>query len=92
MQQLTHQISVNTNGRKLPATVVRKILLVRALINKPALLLLEEPWNGLEIVYQQQIKQLLLYEMKNTTAFIISNDAAFAAACSQVIQMKKQNN
>jgi ATP-binding cassette, subfamily B, bacterial len=83
---------LNTNGRKLPATVVRKILLVRALINKPALLLLEEPWNGLEKQYQQQIKQLLLYEMKNTTAFIISNDIDFATTCSQVIQMKKQNN
>lgn len=88
-QQNGFDTMLNTNGRKLPATVVRKILLVRALTNKPALLLLEEPWNGLEKQYQEQIKQLLLYEMKNTTAFIISNDTAFAAACSQVIQMKK---
>jgi len=91
-QQNGFDTALNTNGRKLPATVVRKILLVRALINKPVLLLLEEPWNGLEMQYQQQIKQLLLYEMKNTTIFIISNDTAFAAACNQVIEMKKQNN
>lgn len=78
---------LNTNGRKLPATVVRKILLVRALINKPALLLLEEPWHGLETQYQQQIKSLLL-EMKDTTLFIISNDRDFAAACSKTIHMK----
>jgi len=83
---------LNTNGRKLPATVVRKILLVRALINKPALLLLEEPWHGLEIQYQQQIKTLLLQEMKSSTMFIISNDADFAAACSKTIHMKNNKN
>ena len=83
---------LNTNGRKLPATVIRKILLVRALINKPVLLLLEEPWHGLEAQYQQQIKTLLLHQMKNTTMFIISNDAAFAAACSKIIHMKNNKN
>jgi ATP-binding cassette, subfamily B, bacterial len=84
--------TLNTNGRKLPATVVRKILLVRALINKPALLLLEEPWHGLETQYQQQIKTLLLHEMKNTTMFIISKDEAFAAACDKTICMKNNKN
>jgi ATP-binding cassette, subfamily B, bacterial len=84
--------TLNTNGRKLSATVVRKILLVRALINKPALLLLEEPWHGLETQYQQQIKTLLLHEMKNTTMFIISKDEAFAAACDKTIYMKNNKN
>lgn len=83
---------LNTNGRKLSATVVRKILLVRALINKPALLLLEEPWLGLETQYQQQIKALLLQEMKNTTMFIISNEPEFAAACNKTIHMKNNKN
>jgi ATP-binding cassette subfamily B protein len=84
--------ALNTNGRKLSATVVRKILLVRALINKPALLLLEEPWHGLETQYQQQIKTLLLQEMKNTTMFIISNEADFAAACNKTIVMTNNKN
>lgn len=83
---------LNTNGRKLSATVVRKILLVRALINKPALLLLEEPWHGLEAQYQQQIKTLLLQEMKSTTMFIISNEPGFAAACNKTIHMKNNKN
>lgn len=83
---------LNTNGRKLPATVIRKILLVRALINKPALLLLEEPWHGLEFQYQQQIKTLLLQEMKNTTMFIISKDEDFSAACIKTINMKINKN
>ena len=79
---------LNTNGRKLPGTVVRKILLVRALINKPVMLLLEEPWSGIEKQYQQQIKDYLLNEIKNTTVFIISNEAAVATACNKIINLK----
>lgn len=78
---------LNTNGRKLPATVVRKILLVRALINKPSLLLLEEPWRGLAPKYQQQIKNLLLKEMPHTTMFIISTDEDVQLACNKTISM-----
>ena len=79
---------LNSNGRKLPATVVRKILLVRALLNKPGLLLLEEPWHGLETQFQQQIKNLLLNDIKDTTVLIISNDTDFAKACTKTIHMK----
>ncbi len=78
---------LNTNGRKLSATVVRKILLVRALLNKPQLVLLEEPWRGLAPKYQQQIKELLLKEMPYTTAFIISAEEDVAAACNKIINM-----
>jgi ATP-binding cassette subfamily B protein len=80
---------INTNGRKLPANVIRKILLIRALINKPTLLLLEEPWHGLEEQYQTEIKNLLLYQMKNTTMFIICHDDDFITACDKIITLKK---
>jgi ATP-binding cassette, subfamily B, bacterial len=82
---------LNTNGRKLPANVVKKVLLLRALINKPSLVLLEEPWHGLEPQHQQQIKHLLLNEMSNTTMFIISNDEQFAAGCDKTITLNKDN-
>jgi ATP-binding cassette subfamily B protein len=77
-----------TSGRKLPGNVVKKILLVRALINKPCLLLLEEPWAGLEDVYQQQVKNYLLHEMKNTTVLVITKDENFATECDKTIFVK----
>jgi ABC-type bacteriocin/lantibiotic exporter with double-glycine peptidase domain len=80
---------INTNGRKLPANVIKKILLIRALINKPTLLLLEEPWHGLEEQYQTEIKNLLLHQMKNTTMFIICHDDDFITACDKIITLKK---
>ncbi len=81
---------LSATGKKLPGHAIKKILLVRALINKPKLLLLEEPWIELEEKYQQQIKQLLLMEMKNTTVFVISNDNEFARSCDKVIEIKKE--
>lgn len=80
---------LSPTGRKLPGHAVKKILLVRALLNKPKLLLLEEPWNGLEEQYQKQIKQLLLNEMNNTTVFVITNDGDFAKACDKTIVLTK---
>jgi ATP-binding cassette, subfamily B, bacterial len=77
-------------GRKLPAHAIKKILLVRALINKPKLLLLEEPWIGLEEQYQQQIKQLLLTGI-DATVLVITKDDAFAGACDKIVVLKENN-
>ncbi len=74
-----------SNGRKLSNNVVKKILLVRALLNKPSLLLLEEPWDGLENIYQQQVKNYLLHDLKNTTVLVISKDENFASDCDKTI-------
>jgi ABC-type bacteriocin/lantibiotic exporter with double-glycine peptidase domain len=79
---------LSTFGRKLPGNVIKKILLLRAIINKPALVLLEEPWAGLDEQSQKQIKDFLLHEMKSSTIFIISNDAAFARECDKIITLK----
>jgi ATP-binding cassette, subfamily B, bacterial len=76
------------SGRKLPGHAIKKILLVRALINKPQLLLLEEPWIGLEEQYQQQIKQLLLTGI-NATVLVITKDEDFARACDKTIVLKE---
>ncbi len=80
--------TLSATGRKLPANVIKKILLVRALINQPALLLLEEPWLGLEENYQHQIKNLLLHQLKNTTVVVVTKDDDFAKECDKTILLK----
>jgi ATP-binding cassette, subfamily B, bacterial len=80
---------LSATGRKLPGHAVKKILLVRALLNKPKLLLLEEPWSGLEEQYQQQIKELLLNGMNNTTVIVITKDEEFERACDKIISLRK---
>jgi len=63
-------------GKKTPHSTIRKILLLRALSGKKNLLLLEEPWNGLEEQSAQKIKSYLLNETR-CTCVVISNDLVF---------------
>ena len=73
-------------GHRLPMNLVQKILLVRALAHQPHLVLLEEPWQGMEETHRLNIQQLLL-QLPQTTVIIATNDGAFHARAQQVIRL-----
>ena len=74
-------------GKKLSQKVIRKILLLRALINHPRLVMLEEPFNDIEDDIKEQIINYLLHQNTNQSLLVISNDHTFAAQCDRVIIM-----
>lgn len=78
---------LSTAGSRLSERVLRKILLIRALAGNPKLLLLEEPWLGLEEHQKNAIEQYLLKNLPNTTVLVVSNDQAFASKCDQQIEI-----
>ncbi len=53
-------LQLHPTGKRLPGKIVTKILLLRALVGKPRLLLLEEPFLGLEEKFVQQVQDLLI--------------------------------
>ncbi|MFN4284846.1 MAG: peptidase domain-containing ABC transporter [Lacibacter sp.] len=79
---------IDPMGRRLSTGVVRKILLLRALISHPRLLLLEDPWLGYDEEYQKKIINYLLHEMPEATVLVATNDEDFARQCDHVIIMK----
>jgi ABC-type bacteriocin/lantibiotic exporter with double-glycine peptidase domain len=79
---------IDPAGKRLSGSVIRKILLLRALISKPRLLLLEEPWQGFDERSQLQIKNYLLNDLSMATVIVATNDVEFARRCRQVIIMK----
>ncbi len=81
---------LDPTGKRLPRNVIHKILLVRALAGKPRLLLLEEPWQNLGNSQRNQIMQLL-FEIKDTTLVVVSNDDDFAKQCDKIIHMEEGN-
>jgi len=76
-------------GKKLPEKITKKILLLRALINHPRLIMLEEPFDGIEEKVKNKIIDYLLTDTPHQTVLVISNDPVFAAKCDSVIYMEE---
>ena len=81
-----YDTGLDPTGKRLPRNVVQKILLLRALAHKPGLLVMEEPWQGIEEMYKSNIQDLLL-QLENTTVVIATRDREFASRCHQTIQL-----
>ena len=75
------------NGEQLSSTLIKKIILLRALIHKPSLLILKEPWSGLQKNLQLSIQNYLL-TLTHTTVIVVSNDVTFQQRCDSIIEME----
>lgn len=78
---------LDPTGHRLPKNVVHKLLLVRALVNNPRLLLLEDPFSGLEETFKLQIQSLLLDRNNPATVVISTNDEQFAQQCDKIVRI-----
>jgi ABC-type bacteriocin/lantibiotic exporter with double-glycine peptidase domain len=61
-------------GKKTPQTIIKKILLLRALCGDKRLLLLENPWNGLDATLAEKLRDYLL-QKSNATVIISTNES-----------------
>ena len=75
-------------GKSLSRNIIQKILLLRALVNNPRLVLLEDPLEGLNDPIRQKVINYLITETKGQTIVISSNDESIAAKCGKVIFLK----
>ena len=73
-------------GKKLNNNIRRNILLMRALTGKPALLLLEEPFEHLPIEQQNTMIDYLKKD-SNATAIILTNNEYILNRCSTIVKM-----
>jgi ABC-type bacteriocin/lantibiotic exporter with double-glycine peptidase domain len=74
-------------GKKTPQTIIRKILILRALCGDKKLLLLEEPWAGLSEETAEKIKRYLINLPADTSVIVVSNDTDFNKLTDQQINM-----
>ena len=86
-----YDTELDPTGKRLPRSVVQKILLVRALAHKPSLLIMQEPWQGIEEEYRRSIQGLIL-NAENTTVIVATTDEAFSKKCKQIIQLENQKS
>jgi ABC-type bacteriocin/lantibiotic exporter with double-glycine peptidase domain len=61
-------------GKRTPQTIIKKILLLRALCGDKRLLLLENPWNGLDAALAENLRDYLLNK-SDVTVIISTNES-----------------
>jgi ABC-type bacteriocin/lantibiotic exporter with double-glycine peptidase domain len=74
-------------GKRLSRNIIQKILLLRALVHEPRLLLLEEPWTSLEEQHSTAIRNYLLAD-KACTILVATDDEAFIRKCDKVLYLR----
>jgi len=75
-------------GKRLSRNIIQKILLLRALVNDPRLLLLEEPWSNLDENHRKSIQEYLLSHTSCTILIATTSDDEFVSKCDKVLYMK----
>lgn len=83
-----YDAELDPDGKRLPRSVVQKILLVRALAHQPLLLIMEEPWQGIEEEDRRNIQDLIL-NSDASTIIVSTADEIFSRRCDQIIYMEK---
>ncbi len=74
-------------GKKWSSTIIRQVMLLRAFCVKGELLLLEEPWIGMDEKFKNNIIRFLCEDLKNTTVIIVTNDGKYLANCQTIIHL-----
>nr|CDL66604.1 unnamed protein product [uncultured bacterium] len=84
LQQLNLVHLANRPFRSLSTGQARKVLLARAIIGSPALLLLDEPFSGLDPRNKQEIKEFLEYKIAETSlqTILVSHLESDYLSCS----------
>jgi ATP-binding cassette subfamily B protein len=90
---LTEQASglntpIDPIGKKLSRNIRQKILLLRALVHRPRLVLLEEPFEGLGTETIDRIVDYIIGGIPETTVLISTSKEAYASKCDRVVYLE----
>lgn len=81
------QTNVDSKGRKLSRSVIQKIILSRALIGNPSLLLLEDPLRFIDKDEKKAIIDYIMHPERPWTAIIIADYEYWSEKCGQIIKL-----
>lgn len=79
---------LNPAGKGISSIIAKKILLLRAFVGHPRLLLLDEPFELAAGEHSQQILEYLI-QLTNTTVVVVTGYAPYALRCDQVCVLEK---
>ncbi|WP_299115268.1 peptidase domain-containing ABC transporter [uncultured Winogradskyella sp.] len=87
------ELGLNTiiypEGRQIPFTVSKKIMLARAILKQPHMLILEEPLEHFEVAETKRIINYLTDAKHPWSLVVVSFNEEWISSCSQVINLQK---
>lgn len=80
--------TIETTGKKLPRTVLKKIMLLRATLGNNKLILLEEPFSDMDDKSLHAVQDYLLHHTQNKTVIVVTNNQDFIQKCDRVLTIE----
>nr|MBP7476993.1 ABC transporter ATP-binding protein [Chitinophagales bacterium] len=82
------ETEIDSSGKKLSSSIIKKILLLRCLSNNPQLLLLDDPFMGLDSLEIDLLQKYFLNREFKRTILIITQIESFAKKCDYIFTIK----
>ncbi|MCB0515509.1 MAG: ABC transporter ATP-binding protein [Chitinophagales bacterium] len=81
--------SIESGGRRMPRSIIQKILIARLIINEPKLLLMEDPLQFIEHEEKKKIIDYIMDKNRNWTVLVVSDFYYWTEKCDRVINLSK---
>jgi ABC-type bacteriocin/lantibiotic exporter with double-glycine peptidase domain len=88
-QPMGIESEVDSGGRRLPRSVIQKILIARVIIDEPKLVLLEDPLNFLQVDEKKKIIDFIMDSNRKWTVLVVSDFYYWKEKCSRIISLSK---
>lgn len=81
---------IDSGGRRMPRSIIQKLLIARIIVTKPKLLLLEDPLQFVTDNEKKRIIDYIMDEKRNWTVIVVSDFYYWEEKCNLIIDLDKQ--
>lgn len=85
---LGYNTYIQPEGSELPRSVARLIIIARAVVHKPKLMVVEEVMHNLQRDIKESISSFLTDKAQPWSLLVVSNDPVMASKCDRVVVLK----
>lgn len=81
--------SIDSGGRRLPRSLIQKMLIARTIIGEPKLLLMEDPLQFVSDAEKNKIIDYIMSPERNWTVIVVADYFYWKQKCGQIIELGK---
>ncbi len=86
---LGYNTYIKPEGSELPRSIARLIIIARAVVHEPKLLVVEEVMHNLQRNIKENISNFLTAKKQPWSILVVSNDPIMASKCDRVVVLKE---